>query len=134
MLCAFVGYITECKLVAKNPLIKMKNDAFAFLCVNSPIYSLFHTRPATLEFLCAYRGTDGQAYFYKRFAETRKRLEIRMSRLPIAVMFPAPQKLRKLSRPHRYCYCGPHLTEPSQINILKLGEGAGGSRPYCVHS
>ena len=38
-----------------------------------------------------------------------------------------PQKISKLSRPHRYCYWGPHLTETSQMNILKL-EGEGGGR------
>jgi hypothetical protein len=100
----------------------MKNDTLAFFFfVNSPTYNFLHIRSATFEVLCAYRETDGQADFYKRFAETRRLLKIRMSRLPIAVTLPAPQKLSKLSRPHRYCYCGPHLTEPSQINISKLG-------------
>lgn len=101
----------------------MKNDKLAFLFVNSPTYSFLHILSATLEFLCARRETDGQADFYKRFAEKRTRLKIRMSRLPIAVMLRALQKLSKLSRPHRYCYCEPHMTEPRQMNILKLGGG-----------
>jgi len=99
----------------------MKNDTLAFLFVNSPTYNFLHILSATLEFLCACRETDGQADFYKRFAEKRTRLKIRMSRLPIAVMLRALQKLSKLSRPHRYC--GPHLTQPRQMNISKLGGG-----------
>ena len=123
--------ITECKLVAKIPLIKTKNGTLALFFVNSPTYNFLHIRSAIFKFLCAYSEADGQADFNKRFAETRSRLKIRMSRLRIVVMLPAPQKLRKLNRPHRHCYCAPHLTEPSQMNILKLG--GRGSRPYCVH-